>query len=186
MSFSSLVEIVRLLKLHGARLYGGEAVTQLDHALQCATLAEEAGADDALITAALLHDVGHLLEPKDGHGFADGDFGHEHVGAQFLLDAFGVAVAGGLVCTSRPSAIFARKTALATGPRRHPNIPWHCKVDLFSGRGSASLAEPYAEEAVNLRRWDDGAKVAGVETAPLSHYVAIAERVLTRRHAAGM
>ena len=45
----------------GAEQYTGEPVTQLEHALQSAWLAEQTGADDELVTAALLHDLGHLL-----------------------------------------------------------------------------------------------------------------------------
>jgi predicted HD phosphohydrolase len=54
-------EIERLFEKNGASQYGGEAVTQLEHALQAATLAEADGADAQLIAAALLHDIGHLL-----------------------------------------------------------------------------------------------------------------------------
>src|SRR5262249_48187650 len=42
----------------GARRYGGEAVSELEHALQCAELARENAADEELQLACLLHDVG--------------------------------------------------------------------------------------------------------------------------------
>jgi len=45
----------------GSRAYGGERINQLEHALQTATLAEQAGADASLIVAGLLHDYGHLI-----------------------------------------------------------------------------------------------------------------------------
>jgi predicted HD phosphohydrolase len=54
-------EIFELFEQHGGADYGGERVSQLEHALQCAASAEEAGADAALISAALLHDIGHLV-----------------------------------------------------------------------------------------------------------------------------
>jgi gamma-butyrobetaine dioxygenase len=41
-----------------ARRYGVEPVTELEHALQCAELASVAGADEELVLACLLHDVG--------------------------------------------------------------------------------------------------------------------------------
>lgn len=50
--------ISQLLTHNGKELYGGEAVTQTQHALQCAALAEEQGAIEKLITASLLHDTG--------------------------------------------------------------------------------------------------------------------------------
>ena len=43
-----------------ARSYGAERVSELAHALQCAELAQRAGADDELILACLLHDVGRF------------------------------------------------------------------------------------------------------------------------------
>ena len=59
-----------------------ERVSQLDHALQCAALAHASGADDALITAALLHDIGHLFEiERSAAPDHEPDLRHEHVGA---------------------------------------------------------------------------------------------------------
>lgn len=59
---TQLDHIARLLSERGSERYGGEAISQLDHALQCATLAENAGATDALVTAALLHDIGRCCQ----------------------------------------------------------------------------------------------------------------------------
>ena len=57
----SLADIEALFERRGGEQYSGEPVTQLEHALQTAALAEGEGADDELVTAALLHDLGHLL-----------------------------------------------------------------------------------------------------------------------------
>src|SRR5260221_6573447 len=57
----SLSDICILFGRKGGRAYEGEPVTQLEHALQTATRAEDAGASPALVTAALLHDLGHML-----------------------------------------------------------------------------------------------------------------------------
>ena len=58
---NTIEEIGRLFDERGESLYGGELISQRDHALQAATLAENEGATCELITAALLHDIGHLL-----------------------------------------------------------------------------------------------------------------------------
>ena len=50
----NLPDIALLFARHGASQYGGEPVTQLQHALQTAHLAEASEADDALVTACLL------------------------------------------------------------------------------------------------------------------------------------
>ncbi len=57
---STLAEIRALFEHKGGSQYSGEAVTQLEHALQSARLAEETGASNELITASLLHDFGHM------------------------------------------------------------------------------------------------------------------------------
>ena len=54
-------ELAERFASHGAEPYG-EAISQAEHALQCATLAERAGCADSLVIAALLHDIGHLYE----------------------------------------------------------------------------------------------------------------------------
>ncbi|VXC87238.1 HD phosphohydrolase-like protein (fragment) [Burkholderia sp. 8Y] len=60
----SLDDIRHLFDAHGSMAHSGEAVTQLRHAVQTASLAENAGASRESIVAALLHDLGHLLNLK--------------------------------------------------------------------------------------------------------------------------
>ena len=76
-----------------------DGITQREHALQSAALAERAGAPDALIAAALLHDVGHL-ENADGRrpGLErTEDLRHEDVGGQILRRVFGPDVTARVV-----------------------------------------------------------------------------------------
>ena len=54
-------EICELFANKGHDAYVGEPVSQLEHALQAAYHAEQSGAADPLVVAALLHDVGHLI-----------------------------------------------------------------------------------------------------------------------------
>src|SRR5580704_10014543 len=78
-------EIAELFARRGREMYAGEPVTQTEHALQAAFQAEQSGADPALITAALLHDVGHLLHGLDEDCAEDGiDDKHEALGAEWL------------------------------------------------------------------------------------------------------
>src|SRR5579862_6548922 len=73
----------------GAHAYFGESVTTLEHSLQTAHYARLANASNALILAALLHDIGHLIEsaPAD---FADWalDARHEESGGRWLAAHF--------------------------------------------------------------------------------------------------
>ncbi len=82
--------LLDLLKTKGADIqYGNEDVTQLEHALQCAELAEKHKLPGPTIAAALLHDVGHLIY-EDGDPIHEGKDGHhENLGADFLKKYFG-------------------------------------------------------------------------------------------------
>jgi hypothetical protein len=84
-----LNDIVALYEAHGHRMYEGEPVTQLEHALQCAHLAESHGADAQLVTAALLHDLGHLVNDLGDTPTARGlDDRHECVAGPYLAGLF--------------------------------------------------------------------------------------------------
>lgn len=61
MSIPTVDDIVALYENLGKRQYGREAVSQLEHALQCAFLAERSGASPALVAASFLHDIGHMV-----------------------------------------------------------------------------------------------------------------------------
>src|SRR6266567_2364138 len=77
----------------GADEYLGEAITQAVHMLQAAHLAEREGADDALVAAALLHDVGHFTGTVSGQDLMRGtDNRHSHAGADWLAQWFGPEV----------------------------------------------------------------------------------------------
>jgi [1-hydroxy-2-(trimethylamino)ethyl]phosphonate dioxygenase len=151
----------------------GEGVSQQEHALQAAWLAEREGASPALIVAALLHDIGHLLHdlPED---IADQevDTEHESLGSAWLSQYFGPAVsepvrlhvaAKRYLCAAEPgyldqlSAASQESLALQGGP-----------VDAAAA--AAFRAAPGAEAAIRLRRWDDGAKIVGLATPGLAHF----------------
>jgi len=87
-------EILAIFARRGAGAYFGENVSMTEHALQAAYFAQAAAAPPNLIVAALLHDIGHLLEdvPDD---IADWtvDAHHERVGSRWLAKRFPPEVA---------------------------------------------------------------------------------------------
>src|SRR3712207_2383578 len=85
----SLEEITHLLTEKGTAMYGREAVSQLEHALQCAALAQAAGESNEMITACLLHDLGHLVHNL-GEQAADEriDDRHEYCAIPYLRHFF--------------------------------------------------------------------------------------------------
>ena len=89
----TLAEIEGLFGRHGHIEYAGEGVTQLQHALQAAQLAEKAGASPELVTAAFLHDLGHLLNLQGDTPSARGiDDQHQYFAIPFLRGLFSAAV----------------------------------------------------------------------------------------------
>ncbi|GAB4464348.1 MAG: HD domain-containing protein [Burkholderiaceae bacterium] len=185
----SLHDIARLFEAKGHRLYSGEPVTQLEHALQSAQLAERAGAGAALVTAAFLHDLGHLINDLGETPTLRGmDDKHQYVALPFLRGLFGDDVlqpiklhvdAKRYLCVHGDGTLSGAEywAALSDDSKRSLEL----QGGVFGAvEAEAFIAQPYARDAVRLRRWDDLAKVAGVATPPLSHYLAVAARVALR------
>ncbi len=165
--------ILNLFRERGHSEYGGEPVTQLEHALQCATLAERAGATSSLIAAALLHDVGHLLHQLPENAPDTGiDDSHEELGYRFLVRKFGDEVAEPVRLHVPAKRYLCRTDAGYFAKLSEPSI-----VSLRLQGGPMSDAEvaefeanPHASNARVLRCWDDQAKVVGFSTPPLDHF----------------
>ena len=167
-----------LFERYGGALYEGErqeSVTALEHALQCAQLAEWAHAAPALVAAALLHDVGHLLALSDPQNMDDIDDAHELRVLPFLAQAFGPAV------TEPVRLHVAAKRYLVRADERYAQRLSPASIHSLRLQGGpmddaevrAFNALPYAQDALQLRRWDEAAKVIGRSTPPLFHYLAL-------------
>jgi phosphonate degradation associated HDIG domain protein len=174
----SISDICILFARKGGRAYDGEPVTQLEHALQTASRAEEEGAPPALVAAALLHDLGHLLNDQGESPTLRGvDDLHQYAALPFLRAGFADDVlvpirlhvdAKRYLCATRAgyyealSADSKRSLALQGG--------------VFTpGDAETFIAQPFARDAVRVRLWDDLAKVEGAATPPLAHFVAALE-----------
>lgn len=170
----TLNDITVLFDRYGHIQYTGEPVTQLEHALQSATLAEQAGAASSLVTACLLHDLGHMLEDAVDtptlHGVDDL---HQYRILPFLRPLFDEDVLAPIrlhvdakryLCAvdqdyfSQLSQDSVRSLALQGG--------------VFTPEQAAHfIALPFAADAVNLRRWDDLAKRPDYPTPSLAHFM---------------
>jgi gamma-butyrobetaine dioxygenase len=170
---AALETIFALFAQHGQAAYLGEPVSQTEHALQAGWAAEQAGASNALIAAALLHDLGHLLDARAADPAVIGaDLGHEDQGARWLSRWFGPAVvrpiqlhvaAKRYLCATEPG-YFDRLSAASVASLRLQGGP------LTPAEVEAFHRDPHAADAIALRRWDEQAKVAGLTTPPLEHY----------------
>ena len=176
---SSMIDrLIEAMTKSAPRQYGKEGVTELAHALQCADLAESAGADEELVLACLLHDVGRYAIAQDevsdtleiaaprsaaarGHHEAGADLIAPHVPARvaFLIRAH----------------TDAKRYLCATEPSYHGKLSRGSKHTLTLQGGVMTAEEiqraetnPWWPDALRLRRWDDEAKVVGKKTRPLS------------------
>jgi [1-hydroxy-2-(trimethylamino)ethyl]phosphonate dioxygenase len=170
----SVESLLDLIAAKGVGWYGQERVTQAAHALQCARLAEQDGSAPALIAAALLHDLGHLLaRERPAHGAVrQHDDRHEHIAAGYLTRLFGPAV-------TEPVRLHvdAKRWLCGTDPGYHATLsPGSVRsLELQGGPFAAAeaavfFAQPYAADAIKLRRWDDLAKDPSVHTTELGSY----------------
>ena len=175
----SLTDIERLFARFGASQYSGEPVTQLAHALQTAHLAEQSDADDALVTACLLHDLGHLLNQQgDTPSLRGIDDTHQYFALPFLRGLFPDAVldpiklhvdAKRYLCQINVD-YFAR---LSDDSKRSLAL----QGGVFdAGQAAAFMVQDGAHDAVMLRQWDDLAKQADLATPSLAHFLGRAAR----------
>jgi phosphonate degradation associated HDIG domain protein len=174
-----LADIEKLFRDHGQIAYAGEGVTQLEHALQAAQRAQAAGGGDELVTAALLHDLGHLLNLQGDTPTARGiDDQHQYFAIPFVRALFAPAVVEAIRLH-----VDAKRALCALEPDYYEALSEDSKRSLTLQGGIFSkdetekfLAKPFAQNALKVRRWDDAAKVPGEVTSPLAHYLEIAAR----------
>jgi 2-amino-1-hydroxyethylphosphonate dioxygenase (glycine-forming) len=175
-------EIFELYENHGGAEYAGERVTQLEHMVQAAQLAEEQGCEEEVILAAFLHDIGHISEAAkgddeavpedrqmDGFGMKD----HEEIGAEFLrAKGFSKKVAR-LV----ESHVEAKRYLTLRDPAYYAQLSDASKKTLEYQGGSMTEEEAAAFEQyplfdliIKMRKWDEEAKIEHKPLPDLQHY----------------
>lgn len=173
--------IIQILSTKGDEQYGTEAVSQLEHALQCATLAEANNANPELITASLLHDFGHLVHNLGEDAAVRGiDDRHEYRALGYLKTIFPLAVTEPI-----RMHVKAKRYLCAVNKDYWDSLSPASKTSLELQGGVFSEAEvkefinqPYAEDAVKLRMWDDLAKVKGLKTPDVEYFMPAMEKLI--------
>jgi len=162
---AAIDEIMSLFQTKGNSEYGGEKVSQLEHALQAAHLAQTQNAPPSLVVAALLHDIGHLLEDAPGAA-------HEDLGHSWLVQHFSPEV-------SEPVRLHvaAKRYLCATNHKYQEILSPESVRSLHVQGGPMTDAEldAFEEEvfygqAVQLRHWDDQAKTEKLAVPGLEMY----------------
>jgi phosphonate degradation associated HDIG domain protein len=177
----TLTDILHLFQQKGSQQYGQEAVTQLEHALQCATLAETANTTPELITACLFHDLGHLVHDLGENIATQGvDDRHEYRAIPILKPLLSPAV-------TEPIRLHvaAKRYLCATDDQYWKSLSpaSQLSLELQGGIFSADqatffISQPYAKDAVQLRIWDDLAKQPDQKTPDLNHFFLIIQHCL--------
>ena len=173
MSNAIVQKIITLFNDQGDSEYGGEPVTQGEHALQAAHLALTEGAASSLVAASLLHDIGHLLHalPEDAPEQGIDDL-HEELGNRFLIKYFTPAV-------SEPVHLHvaAKRYLCAVEPAYFALLSEPSVISLHLQGGPMTAEEsktfesnPYYLDAIQLRRYDDMAKIPNLSVQPIEFY----------------
>lgn len=164
--------IFDLFRTRGDMLYG-EEVTERMHALQCGTLALRQGCSPTLITASLLHDIGHLLHDL-GEDIAERgvDARHEDIGWSWLRQWFPPAV-------TEPVRLHvaAKRYLCATDPAYQPGLSPSSLKSLYLQGGPMTEQEVrefeeglFWRDAVTLRRFDDHGKDPSLSEADIEMF----------------
>lgn len=168
-------EIISLYGEYGSEDYIGEPVSQLEHMCQSAELAEKEGYDEEVILAAFFHDIGHLCEhimdtkQMDGYGVVD----HEKMGADFLRSKGFSETIASLV----ENHVQAKRYLTYRYPEYYDQLSPASKKTLEFQGGVMTVAEAEAFEAdplfalhIQVRRWDDAAKLTAQPLPSLEKY----------------
>jgi phosphonate degradation associated HDIG domain protein len=173
----SIPEIVQLLSSRATTWYGQEAVSQLEHALQCASLAEQSNESPETVVAALLHDLGHILSPDQLRATPTDalpvkDDLHQFLALPFLRSLFPDSVLEPIKLH-----VDAKRYLCAVDSGYWADLSPASKhsLELQGGKFNEQQVSafedlPFHAEATRLRRYDDLAKVPGHQTPDLAHY----------------
>lgn len=178
---SILAKIEALFSDHGADWYMGEPVTMAEHMLQSAFFAMQAGADDELIIAALLHDIGHYTSEYAEDCLQKGiDNEHEDSAADFLAGHFPQRVLDAIRLH-----VASKRYLCAVKPEYYEVLSEASKESLAVQGGPMNTdevaqfeAEPYHQDAVKVRYWDDAGKQDSLTVPDLNHYIPMMQKLL--------
>lgn len=168
-------ELAEIFATKGFETFEGDrTVTQTSHGLQTAMIAEQEGATAEMIVAALLHDIGRIINPKDREITDNGgDAKHEEVGQKFLEPHFGPEVTMPIKWH-----VGAKRYLVATDPS-YSKIVSPGSTRSMTGQGGVFedeeaktfIQQSFAREGVILRRWDDKAKSPDAITQPFDYFI---------------
>jgi predicted HD phosphohydrolase len=189
-------EVVRVMQAAIDMDYIGEPISQLEHGLQCAKFAFDAGADDETVLAALFHDIGHFVvfcedgkkrlaleKPVDKMG----DMGvakHEVLGGRYLK-ALGFSDKTAALVEGH---VLAKRYLVWKNQHYSQKLSPASKITLQYQGGPMTTEEAQLFEKselfdtiLKMRTWDDKAKIVGAKVPNLDHWVPLMFSQLNRQ-----
>ena len=173
--------LAEIFERRGAEEYLGEPVTIAEHMLQGAALAEAEGAGDELVAAALLHDIGHFTSefgtysPDDLEDKHHDDAGAEVLGPFFppvVTECVRLHVAAKRYLCATDATYFAKLSSASVHTLSLQGGP------MSASEVAAFRKNPFHDEAVRVRIWDEGGKVPGMKTRAFRDYASLLQRVV--------
>jgi len=165
--------IINLYKSELGAQHYGEAITQEQHALQAAYEAQLDGADDEMIIAALLHDIGHIcvqhVENMGSYGIKQ----HDHIGALFVREnGFSERVAQLI-----EGHVQAKRYLVYKNEEYYERLSPASKQTLIYQGGPMTANEaaqfeqdPLFKDKLKMRDWDERAKESGKKVSNIETY----------------
>ncbi|GEB36644.1 phosphodiesterase [Gluconacetobacter liquefaciens] len=172
MTMNIVDRIYDLFAEFGGQDYG-EDVSQLDHALQCACLAQREGAPDTIVAAALLHDIGQFIDHAGTQAEGSGTDGHhEHRGGALLQPYFPPSVIAPIVMhVDAKRYLCAREPGYREGLSSASELSLRLQGGPFTPDEATDFEKnPYFHEAIQVRRYDDAGKMKDMEVPSLESY----------------
>lgn len=180
-------EVFQLYKDYGHHDYIGEPVSQTEHMVLTAMLAEEEGCDDECILAALFHDVGHLVGMKNKMPQMDvwGTTDHDKIGAYYLKE-LGFS---DKICKLVQNHVLAKRYLVTTNKKYYDNLSTASKETFVHQDGLMNDKElkefeedPLKDDYIKFRRWAScsSLKNSRLCTFPLQRYKDLCYKVRTK------
>ncbi|KAL9957940.1 hypothetical protein ACROYT_G034898 [Oculina patagonica] len=176
-------EVFDLYRKYGNQDYIGEPVSQQEHMIQCAMLAEKEGYSDEVVLGVFLHDIGHLIGfDKSLPPMGDvGTHAHEIIGEQFLKD---LGFPDGVTSFVR-GHVDAKRYLVCKYPEYHEQLTSASKKTLVFQGGPMTIEEAekfekmtHFEALIKMRNWDDQGKIKGAPVDSLDKYENMCKRFL--------
>jgi len=158
--------------LKNKSLYIGEKVTMTEHMIQTAMLAEKNNCSSNLVCSSLLHDYGHfILKNPDDLVKIEKDGRHEDLGYEFLKKYFLKDVVGPIKYHVKAKKYLSRSKKYYQALSEASKVSLKLQGGIMSNNEAKEFENnEFFENSIKLRKFDEGAKKAGLKIKSINEY----------------